>query len=259
MTWSIVARDPDTGALGAMVATRFVAAAGLCLNVASGVGALSTQATINPTYGPRGLALLRSGASAAQAAQRLVEPDAGREHRQVHLVDGNGVPAAFTGSHCLPWSGHRTAPGVSVAGNLLAGADVVDATMQEFRQRSDLVFPERLMAAMRAGQRAGGDGRGQQSAGILVYGTEDYPDLSLRVDEHPTPLDELERVYQLWLLDFAAARTYMATRADPTGVYDDAVIEAELQRRLADPRRRVYPTLGGSPASEPRLAGSPEA
>lgn len=248
MTWSIVARDPETGAMGAMVATRFVAAAGLCLNVASGVGALSTQATINPTYGPRGLGLLRDGLRADEALRALLRPDHGREHRQVHLVDGSGTPIAFTGSECLPWSGHLTAAGVSVAGNLLAGAAVVEATLETYLQRADLVFPERLMAAMRSGQRAGGDGRGQQSAGVLVYGTEEYPDLSLRVDEHAEPLDELERIYGLWLLDFAAARTYMATRADPTGVYDDAVIEAELQRRLTDPVKRVYPTSGRATA-----------
>ncbi len=242
MTWSIVARDPATGAMGAMVATRFVAAAGLCLTVAPGTGALSTQATINPTYGPRGLALLRDGTPAAEVVPALLAPDAGRDHRQVHLVDATGAPAAFTGSRCVPWCGHVTAPGVSVAGNLLSGADVVEATLHEYLRRGDLVFPERLMAAMRAGQEAGGDGRGQQSAGILVHGTEDYPDLSLRVDEHVSPLDELERIYGLWLLDFAAARTYMATREDPTGVFDDSVIEAELQRRLADPARRVYPT-----------------
>ena len=112
------------------------------------------------------------------------------------------------------------------------------------------------MAAMHAGQRAGGDGRGQQSAGILVHGTEDYPDLSLRVDEHPAPLVELERIYGLWLLDFAAARTFMATSADPTGVYDDSVIEAELRKRLADPASRVYPNLGrpGPPRRTGRTA-----
>jgi uncharacterized Ntn-hydrolase superfamily protein len=253
MTWSIVARDPETGAMGAMVATRFVAAAGLCLNVAAETGALSTQATINPTYGPRGLALLGDGLTAADAVQALVQSDAGASHRQVHLVDGSGAPAAHTGTECLPWSGHRTAPGVSVAGNLLADAAVVDATIETYLAERDLVFPERLMAAMRAGQQAGGDGRGQQSTGILVYGTEDYPDLSLRVDEPPQPVDELERVYGVWLLVFAAGRMFMATRADPVGVYDDAVIEAEVQRRLADPRLRRYPSLtgGGTPTAQP--------
>jgi uncharacterized Ntn-hydrolase superfamily protein len=240
MTWSIVARDPGSGALGAMVATRFVAAAGLCLSVSADTGALSTQATINPTYGPRGLRALVDGASAEETVAALIEADAGREHRQVHVVDRTGAVAAFTGGACRHWSGHRSGHGVSVAGNLLAGPEVVEATLAHY-ERSELPFAERLMAAMQAGQEAGGDARGQQSAGIVIYGTEDYPDLSLRVDEHPAPLAELRRIYDLWLLEFAAARKFMATRADPVGVYDDAVIEAELQRRIADPAQRVFP------------------
>jgi uncharacterized Ntn-hydrolase superfamily protein len=240
MTWSIVARDERTGALGAMVATRFVAAAGLCLSVRAEVGAVSTQALINPTYGPAALRLLAGGGSAGQVVTTLVDSDAGRAHRQVHVVDHAGRAAAFTGAACHPWSGHRTADGVSVAGNLLAGPEVVEATLEHYR-RSELPFAERLIAAMQAGQDAGGDARGQQSAGILIFGTEVYPDLSLRVDEHPSPLSELRRIYDLWLLEFAAARKYMATRADPVGELDENLIEAELQRRLTDPAARTFP------------------
>lgn len=241
MTWSILARDPDTGSFGAMVATRFVAAAGLCLNVAAGLGAVSTQATINPTYGPRGLRGLAAGRSAQQVVDDLLASDAGRDHRQVHVIDASGAVAAYSGAACHAWSGHRAGDGVSVAGNVLAGPDVVEATLAQYQGSEHLPFAERLIAAMEAGQRAGGDQRGQQSAGILIYGTEDYPDLSLRVDEHVTPLAELRRIYDLWLFEFAAARKYMATRADPAGVYDDAVIEAELLRRRADPAARVFP------------------
>ncbi len=241
VTWSIVARDPATGLLGAAVATKFLAAAGLCLGVAAGVGALSTQATINPTFGPRGLRLLRDGNSARQAVDALVASDAGRDHRQVHVVDAAGLSAAHTGVRCLPWSGHRDGPGVSVAGNLLAGPDVVEATLRCYLELPELPFAERLIDAMTAGQQAGGDGRGQQSAGILIYGTEDYPDVSLRVDDHPEPLAELRRIYDLWLIEFAAARKYMATKADPVGVYDAAVIGAEVQRRLEDPASRTPP------------------
>lgn len=223
-----------------MVATRFVAAAGLCLAVAAKTGAVATQALINPTYGPRGLRRLADGATAEETVAGLLADDRGRDHRQVHIVDRSGAAAAFTGTACHGWAGHRIGPGVSVAGNLLAGPDVVDATLEAFH-RSTVSFPERLMTAMQAGQDVGGDQRGQQSAGILIFGTEEYPDLSLRVDEHATPLIELRRIYELWLLEFAAARTYMATRADPAGVYDDAVIEAEVQRRLADPSARVFP------------------
>lgn len=241
MTWSIVARDARTGAVGAAVATRFLAAAGLCLSAASGVGALSTQATINPTYGPRGLQLLRHGHSAAEALRALVDSDQGREHRQVHVVDATGATAAHTGTECLPWAGHVGGDGVSVAGNLLSGPAVVEQTLASYQAAADRPFAERLLAALAAGQRAGGDARGQQSAGILVYGTEDYPDLSLRVDDHTTPVDELRRLYDLWLGEFAAARTYMATRADPVGVFDAEIIDAEVRRRESDPASRVYP------------------
>lgn len=241
MTWSIVARDSRTGAVGAAVATRFLAAAGLCLNAASGVGALSTQALINPTYGPKGLQLLRDGRSATQAVDALVGPDAGRAHRQLHVVDAAGRSAAHTGADCVPWAGHVGGDGVSVAGNLLAGPQVVQQTLDAYLAAPELPFAERLLTALAAGQVAGGDARGQQSAGILVYGTEDYPDLSLRVDDHAAPLDELRRIYQLWLIEFAAARKYMATRADPVGVYDGEVIDAEARRRELDPASRVFP------------------
>lgn len=241
MTWSIVARDADTGLLGAVVATRFLAAAGLCLQVGAGAGAVSTQATINPTYGPRGVRLMQEGRSAAETVAELVASDEGRHHRQVHAVDAVGSTAAHTGAACQHWSGHRTGEGVSVAGNLLAGPAVVAETLAGYAAHADLPFADRLIAAMLAGQAAGGDGRGQQSAGILIFGTEAYPDLSLRVDDHATPLEELRRLYDLWLVEFAAARRYMATAADPVGVYDDEVIEAEVERRRRDPAARVFP------------------
>jgi uncharacterized Ntn-hydrolase superfamily protein len=241
VTWSLVARDPATGALGAAVATRFLAAAGLCLNVAAGVGALSTQATINPTYGARGLHLLREGQSAAQAVAELIADDEGRDHRQVHAVDSSGRVGASTGAACVDWAGHVAADGVSVAGNVLAGPAVVQATLDGYQAGARLPFAERIITAMQAGQRAGGDGRGQQSAGILIFGTEAYPDLSLRVDDHPAPLEELRRIYDLWLVEFAAARKYMATAADPVGVYDGAIIDAEVRRRQTDPAARTFP------------------
>lgn len=233
MTWSIVARDPASGAFGVGVATRFLAAAGLCALARSEVGALSTQALINPTYGPRGLAILSAGASAETTVRILVTDDAGRETRQVHVVDRQGGAFAHTGSECVPWSGHVSTPGVSVAGNMLAGPDVIAATLAAYQAAPKLAFADRLLTALEAGQAAGGDRRGQQSASLLIYGTEDYPDLSLRVDDHVTPLAELRRIYGLWLGRFAAFRTFMATKADPVGVYDRDVIEAEALRREA--------------------------
>ena len=225
-----MARDAATGAFGVAVATRFLAAGGLCPHAESGVGALSTQAMINPTYGARGLALLRAGAPAQTALDVLIGADPGRDTRQMHLVDRTGRAAAHTGAACIDWSGHRTGTDISVAGNMLAGPRVVEDTYGAFVAGGSRGFADRLIAAMEAGQEAGGDKRGQQSACILIYGTEDYPDLSLRVDDHPTALAELRRLYGLWQIRFAAHRKFMATRADPVGVYDRAVIEAEVVR-----------------------------
>ena len=166
VTWSIVARDPDSGAVGVAVATRFLAAAGLCLNAASGVGALSTQAMINPTYETRGLQLLREARSADEVVADLVGSDLGRNHRQVHAVDALGRTGAHTGEQCLDWAGHLTDDGVSVAGNLLSGPGVVEETLRAYQAGADQPFAERLITALLAGQRGGGDARGQQSAGL---------------------------------------------------------------------------------------------
>jgi uncharacterized Ntn-hydrolase superfamily protein len=212
------------------VATRFLAAGGLCPHAESGVGALSTQAMINPTYGARGLALLRAGAPAGTALAVLIDADPGRATRQFHLVDKAGHTAAHTGADCIGWCGHRGGTDVSVAGNMLAGPRVVEDSFAAYAAGGGRDFADRLIAAMEAGQAAGGDKRGQQSACILIYGAEQYPDLSLRVDDHPAALTELRRIHGLWKIRFAAHRRFMATRADPVGVYDRAVIEAEVRR-----------------------------
>ncbi len=229
MTWSIVARDPVTGAFGVAVTTKFFAVGALCPHAQGGIGALATQALVNPTWGPRGLGLLRAGASAAETLQSLVASDAGRETRQLHIVDAWGQSAQFTGADCIGWCGHQAGQGFSVAGNMLAGAAVVAATAASFAASSK-PLAERLLDALDAGQAEGGDKRGKQSAALLVYGSEDYPELSLRVDDHAEPLAELRRLFGLAQGRFSAFRKFMATKADPSGIYDRAVIEAEAQR-----------------------------
>lgn len=230
MTWSIVARDRN-GAFGVVVATKFFAVGALCPNAMSGVGALATQALINPTWGPRGLALLREGASAAEALEVLVASDAGRATRQLHLVDAQGRTAQHTGADCIGWCGHRAGAGFSVAGNMLTGKPVIDASFTRFRDDEKLPLAERLLSAMHAGEAHGGDKRGKQSAAILIYAGEDYPDLSLRVDDHAEPLRELARLYEVSQGRFAAFKSFMATRANPSGIFDRAVIEQEVTRR----------------------------
>src|SRR5438552_14429408 len=160
MTWSIVARD-RTGALGVAVASRFFAVGALCPAVRNGRGALSTQALVNPLYARDGLAALDEGLAAGEVVQRLTQGDAGREMRQFHVVDANGRGAAHTGRSCIDWCGHLVREGFSVAGNMLAGPQVVEATAHAYEKAAGQPFAERLMAAMEAGEAAGGDKRGK--------------------------------------------------------------------------------------------------
>jgi uncharacterized Ntn-hydrolase superfamily protein len=227
MTWSIVARDPN-GALGVIVASRFFAVGALCPYAHSGVGAISTQALLNPLYGSRGLALLSQGKSPAEVLHSLLAADAGREHRQFHLIDAEGTVASHTGIQCLEWSGQVAGNGFSVAGNMLAGPQVIEDTAQVYDAACDLPFAERLIAAMSAGEAAGGDKRGKQAVALLICTTEAYPFLDLRVDDHPDPIEELRRLYIKSLERYQPFVACLPGRARPSGVTDRASIEAEI-------------------------------
>jgi uncharacterized Ntn-hydrolase superfamily protein len=233
MTWSLVARDAGSGAFGVAVASRFFAVGALCPHGESGVGALSTQALVNPHYGKRGLALLREGLEAAEVVRRLIEPDEGRAQRQVHLVDACGRIGQHTGSACIDWCGALAGDGYSVAGNMLVGARVIERTAAAYEASRALPLAERLIAALAAGEGAGGDKRGRQSAALLVYSTEDYPELSLRVDDHPEPLAELERLYRTAHERFVPYLRCAPSRARPWGVLDRQSIEEEVARHAA--------------------------
>jgi uncharacterized Ntn-hydrolase superfamily protein len=230
MTWSIIARDADTGAFGVAVTTRFLAVGALCPHAQSGIGALATQALVNPTFGPHGLRLLAEGKAAAAVVDTLVGGDAGREARQLHVIDAQGGIGAHTGAECVPWCGHRIGDGFSVAGNMLAGAAVIDDTAAAYRAGASLPFAERLIAALEAGQRAGGDKRGKQSAALIIYSGEIYPYLDLRVDDHPEPLVELRRLYEEAQRLYLPFLQFLPSRASPAGVHDRAVIEAALRQ-----------------------------
>jgi uncharacterized Ntn-hydrolase superfamily protein len=238
MTWSIVARD-TSGALGVIVASRFFAVGALCPYAHSGVGALSTQALVNPLYGMRGLTMLAQGLPAAEVVSALTAPDAGRNHRQVHLVDAEGHVASHTGVECIDWCGQVEGDHFSVAGNMLAGPQVIEDTAQVYDAGRELPFPERLMAAMQAGEGAGGDKRGKQSVALLVCTTEAYPFLDLRVDDHPDPLAELRRLYVKSLERFQPFVSCLPSRTHPAGITDRATIEEEVQRFQA---ARTQPT-----------------
>ncbi len=170
MTWSIVARDSD-GAFGVAVASRFFAVGVHCPHARSGVGALCTQALVNPHYGPRGLAFLAAGLAPAEAIIELTGADLGRDHRQLHVMDAKGRVAAYTDSACIDWCGHLSSDGFSVAGNMLAGADVLVKTTKAFEDAKGLPLAQRLLAAMDAGELAGGDKRGKQAAALKIFTT----------------------------------------------------------------------------------------
>jgi len=233
MTWSIVARDA-TGALGVAVASRFFAVGALCPAVRAGRGALSTQALVNPLYAREAAALLDSQVEPAEIVRRLTGADPGRDSRQLHLIDASGRKAAHTGANCIAWCGHIAGDGYSIAGNMLAGPQVLEATAAAYEACGDLSFAERLIAAMQAGEAAGGDKRGKQGAALLIHTTEDYPFLDLRVDDHPEPLRELERLHRVSLERFQPFVSCLATRASPAGITDRAVIEDVIAKFQKD-------------------------
>jgi uncharacterized Ntn-hydrolase superfamily protein len=233
MTFSIIARDPATGGFGIAVATKFFAVGARVPHVASGYGAVATQALVNPFYGVEGLRLLREGRAAADVVRTLVSADAGRDHRQVHVTDAAGRRAAHTGAQCVDWCGHVDAEGCSVAGNMLAGPRVVAETAAAYAANAALPFARRLIAALKAGEAAGGDKRGKQSAALRIHGEEEWSDLDLRVDDHPDPLAELERLERVSREHWTHFRKFLPSRRDPVGTVDRAVINAGIAAALA--------------------------
>lgn len=230
MTWSIIARDGASGAFGVAIATRFFAAGALCPHAQSGAGALSTQALVNPHYGRQGLDLLHAGVSAPEVVKRLVAPDEGREQRQVHVIDTKGRIGQHTGSHCIDWCGALAGDGYSVAGNMLVGEQVIRETARGFEASRGRPFAERLIAALEAGEAAGGDKRGKQSAALLIHSTEEYPELSLRVDDHAEPLAELKRLYGKAHERFVPFMRCGPRKDRPWGELDRARIEEAIAR-----------------------------
>ena len=228
MTWSILGRD-EHGRLGAAVASRFFAVGALCLHTRRGVGALSTQALLNPLYGPAGLDLLSAGQSAAEVVHTLTAADAGRAHRQLHVLHAAGVPAAHTGEDCVDWCGHLLFDDFSVAGNMLADPRVIEATADAYREAQGRPLAERLLAAMTAGEAAGGDKRGKQGAALRIQADEDYLALDLRVDDHAEPIAELHRLYEVSLERFQPFMACVAGRRDGTGLTDRAEIERRIE------------------------------
>lgn len=236
MTWSIIARDSATGQIGIAVATKFFAVGARVPHIAAHLGAVATQALVNPYYGIDGVKLLREGRSPREIVDALISADSGRESRQLHIMDASGRIAAHTGHECVEWCGHIEGNGFSIAGNMLTGAAVLDDTARAYAANAALPFARRLIAAMRAGEKAGGDKRGKQSAALLIHGSEEWSDLDLRVDDHTDPLAELERLEQVSRERWVHFKNFLPTRKNPAGITDRAAIDAGIEAAIAGQR-----------------------
>lgn len=229
-TFSIVACDTATGELGVAVQSKFIAVGAVVPWARAGIGAVATQAWANTAFGPDGLRHLAAGLSPQDALNRLMASDPGADDRQVGIVDAQGRAATFTGARCKYWAGGRSGPGYAAQGNILVSGATVDAMATTYESAAG-PLGERLLTALAAGQAAGGDSRGMQSAALLIvregggYGGRNDRAIDLRVDDHPSPIAELRRIYDLYTLYFP-----------PAGPRDlvpiDAALAAELQKML---------------------------
>ena len=254
MTFSIVARSADGESWGVAVASRFLAVGAAVPAAVAQVGAIATQADANVAYKGQALAHLDDGATASVALQRLIEDDPGRDHRQVGIVDGEGTAASHTGPACLEWAGGLTGDGYAIQGNVLTGEDVVLA-MQAAWEESDPETPlaRRLLAALTAGDDAGGDRRGRQSAALLVvreeagYGGLDDIAVDLRVDDHTAPVTELARLLDLNDL-------YLTASTEDEKVPVTPELEAELEELASAAGARDFLAWVGTENYEMRVA-----
>jgi uncharacterized Ntn-hydrolase superfamily protein len=231
-TYSIAACDLAAGEWGVATQSKFLAVGSVVPWAEPNVGAVATQAYANPRYGPEGLELLRAGRTAQEVVETLTAADEGREHRQLGVVDRNGNGATFTGGECNDWAGGRIGAGYAAQGNILVSGDTVEAIARTFEGNAGRPLAARLIECLAAGQAAGGDRRGQQSAALLVvakdggYGSLSDVLVDLRVDDHERPIVELERLYGLHQAIFGKT-----PRADWLEV--DDTLAAELRERLA--------------------------
>jgi uncharacterized Ntn-hydrolase superfamily protein len=235
MTWSIIAREESTGRFGIAVASRFFAVGAAVPHIGAGVGAVATQALVNAFFGVDGLQLLRDGLPAPEVVARLVAGDPGREHRQLHVIDAAGRTAVHTGADCVDWCGSRAGESFSVAGNMLAGPRVVEDAATAYAAGARLPFARRLIFALKAGEDAGGDKRGKQSAALVIFGEDAWADLDMRVDDHVEPIDELIRLEAVSRERYVHFREVVPNLRNRVGETDRQVIDT----RIAESIRRA--------------------
>jgi uncharacterized Ntn-hydrolase superfamily protein len=254
MTFSIVARSADGQSWGVAVASKFLAVGSAVPAAVAGVGAIATQADANVAYKGQALSHMDEGATAAVALQRLLEEDPGREHRQVGIVDVDGGAATHTGHECFDWAGGATGDGFAIQGNILTGPEVVEAMKAAWDATADEPdLARRLLAALAAGDEAGGDKRGRQSAALLVvrdgagYGGHDDIAVDLRVDDHAAPVTELGRLLDLHAL-------YLTASTDEEKVPVDDTLQAELDDRARRLGHRDFHSWVGTENYEMRVS-----
>ncbi len=216
MTFSIIARDLETGQVGIGVASKFFAV-GAMVPYVRGQSAIATQSYVNPMWGVEGIERLQNGEPGQDVLDDFIMHDTGQAKRQAHLLDMRGNFFAFTGTECHDWCGHRISPDASFAGNLLAGPRVLEAMETIFIASHGLTFAERMLAALIAGEEAGGDKRGRQSAALLIHSQEDYPFLSIRADDHGDPLGELGRLLRVAKETYLPVMKNLGTRNNFSG------------------------------------------
>lgn len=222
-TFSIAARCPRTGMLGVAVSTAVPAVGGICSYIKEGVGAIATQSWVNPYLGIDGLKLLEEGLSADETLANLLAHDPGREERQIGIVDAKGYTAAHTGGSCVDWAGHIIGEQFTVQGNMLMGRETIEAMAKAAKSSEAFDLTERLMLVLEAGQAAGGDKRGKQSAALKVFNKEAYPWLDVRVDEHRNPVAELRRIFEIAKHQLLTFTQGMPTRDNPLASLPDDV------------------------------------
>lgn len=230
-TFSIVAYDPTSHMFGVAASTKFPAVGVLVPYVRAGVGAIATQARVNPLLGYDGLDLLERGHNAEETLRILLDSDPEPEKRQVSIIDSLGNSAAHTGTQTNSWRGHLIGTNYAVAGNLLVGEEVIVVMAEVYEASIEDPLAERLMRALEAGQAAGGDKRGRQSAAIRVVEDRLYPYLDLRVDEHPDPVVELRRIYEVAKTEVLALIEALPTRTNPKGDFGKEIQKILLPER----------------------------